>query len=87
MTYLPHYKFYMFAYKSSSLAFIGTLSSTVNHHSYYFLLTQFFHNNISDLYSTCLNLQFLLPLVSDFFFMSMHMDKAKCASGASYAIQ
>jgi len=33
------------------------------HYPYYFLFVQFFHNQISDPYFICLNLQFLLPLV------------------------
>jgi len=40
---------------------LGALSSTVNHYPYYFLFTKFFHYHISDPYSTCLNLQYLLP--------------------------
>ena len=47
-------------HKLSSLACIGTLSSTVINHPYYFLFTQPFYNHISDFYSTYL--QFLPPL-------------------------
>jgi len=54
--------------------------------AYYFLLYSFFPQpHLQSVYSTCLNLQFLLSVVSDFF-MSIHMDKAKCVPRASYII-
>jgi len=67
-------------HKSSSLAFIGTLSSTVNHHPYYFL---FMH--------TFFTVKSLIPILlvqtynfcSDsfkLFFMPIYMDKPKCVA-------
>ena len=54
---------------------LGALSSTVDHHPYYLLFMQIFlqsHLRFLFYVRTCINLQFLIPVLSDFFFMFIH---------------